>query len=437
MIRMPLRILAVSFLLLISVEPSRAADDPLRGVLYGDGAISFSAGFIRDTPLPLEGTVSQITGDNQTTGNRRLLGAGDTIYLILKKPDEFAEGDLLTIYRKRHKVFHPATGKYLGYMYNIRGIVRVTGVEKDLGIVRVVVSYDSMSPGDGVMRFEPLETTDAGVMEASPSRTTGMIVDLETPRMLVAQRHIVYVDWGREDGIQWGTRLEVFRVGNGLPLRVIGELRIVKLEDHTASAQAVGSWANFLKGDRFRLKAVPPPRAEGSEGAPETQAVASKGGSPRAVELDQHGNRLTINLDDLVDQLVYESGEVTIKPTGVEILRQVHAMLKEMPDKQITVEGHADSQPIGPSLKAQFPTNRELSTARAQTVVRYLVDQGGLDPAHVSAVGVSDKKPIASNVSEEGRRKNRRIEIVLTPIHPEADTAIRLPAPQPEPAAKH
>jgi chemotaxis protein MotB len=437
MIHMPLRLLAVSLLLLMSVVPSRAEEPALRGVLYGDGAISFSAGFIRDEPLALDGTVSQITGDNQTTGNRRLLGTGDTIYLILKKPDEFAEGDLLTIYRQRHKVFHPATGKYLGYMYSIRGIVRVTKVEKDLGVVRVIVAYDSMSPGDGAMRFEPLDTADTGTMESSPSRTTGMIVDLESSRSLVAQRHIVYVDWGKEDGIQWGTRLEVFRVGNGLPLRVMGELRIVALEDRTASAQVVGALANFLKGDRFRVKALPPRRAEDTDGAPESQAVASKGGSARPVELDQHGNRLTINLDDLVDQLVYESGEVTIKPTGVEILKQVHAMLKEMPDKQITVEGHADNQAIGPSLKIQFPTNRELSTARAQTVVRYLVDQGGLDPAHVSAIGVSDKKPVASNASEEGRRKNRRIEIVLTPLHPEADTAIRLPAPQPDAAAKH
>jgi chemotaxis protein MotB len=435
MIRTRLSILAIALLLLVSIAPTRAEDDPaLRAVMYGDGAVSFSSGFIRDTPPPpIEGTVSQITGDNQTTGNRRLLGMGDTIYLMLKKPEDHAVGDLLTVYRQRHKVFHPATGKYLGYLYNIRGIVRITKLEKDITSVRIVASYDSMSPGDGVMKFELPATPESGTIESNPSRATGMIVDLEAARSLVAQRHIVYVDWGREDGIQKDTRLEVFRVGNGLPRRVVGELRIVALEDHTATAQVVRSLANFLRGDRFALKEVPQTAAHESEGAPEAVAsAAAKGAHARPIELEQQGNRLTINLDDLVDQLVYESGEVTVKPTGVEILKQVYTMLKEMPDKHITVEGHADNMPIGPSLKAQYPTNRELSAARAKTVVRYLLGEGGLDPEHVSAVGVADKKPVASNASEEGRRKNRRIEIVLTPIHPEGDTAIRLPAPQPE-----
>jgi chemotaxis protein MotB len=447
MIRMPLSILAISLLLLISIAPSRAEDDPaLRAVRYGDGAVSFSSGFIRDNPPPpIEGTVSQITGDNQTTGNRRLLGMGDTIYLILKNPEDHAVGDLLTIYRQRHKVFHPATGKYLGYLYNIRGIVRITKIEKDLTSVRIVGSYDSMSPGDGVMKFELPAAPEPATIENNPTRTTGMIVDLEAARSLVAQRHIVYVDWGREDGIQKDSRLEVFRVGNGLPRRVMGELRIVALEDHTAAAQVVKSVANFMRGDRFTLKEVPQTAAQGLDGTSGTsEGVASasaKGAGTRPIELEQKGNRLTINLDDLVDQLVYESGEVTVKPTGVEILKQVYTMLKEMPDKHVTVEGHADNVPIGPSLKAQFPTNHELSAARAKTVVRYLLDQGGLDPAHVSAVGVADKKPVASNTSEDGRRKNRRIEVVLTPIHPEAD-AIRLPDPQPghvtapEPASK-
>jgi chemotaxis protein MotB len=436
MIRMPLSILAISLLLLISIAPSRAEDDPaLRAVLYGDGAVAFASGFIRDTPPPpIEGTVSQITGDNQTTGNRRLLGMGDTIYLLLKTPEDHAVGDLLTVYRQRHKVFHPATGKYLGYLYNIRGIVRITKLEKDITSVRIVASYDSMSPGDGVMKFELPAAPESGTMESNPSRATGMIVDLEAARSLVAQRHIVYVDWGREDGIHKDSRLEVFRVGNGLPRRIVGELRIVALEDHTATAQVVNSLANFLKGDRFTFKENPQTAAHEPEGAPEVvaSATSAKAAHGRPIELEQQGNRLTINLDDLVDQLVYESGEVSVKPTGVEILQQLYTMLKEMPDKHITVEGHADNVPIGPSLKAQYPTNRELSAARAKTVVRYLVNQGGLDPAHVSAIGVADKKPVASNTSEEGRRKNRRIEIVLTPVHPEADTAIRLPNPQPE-----
>jgi chemotaxis protein MotB len=100
-----------------------------------------------------------------------------------------------------------------------------------------------------------------------------------------------------------------------------------------------------------------------------------------------------------------------------------------MPEKQVTVEGHTDNVPIGPSLRAQFPNNLALSKARADIVVRHLIQDGGLDPAHITAVGVAATKPVASNANEEGRRKNRRIEIVVTPLESEADSPIRLPEP--------
>ncbi len=68
------------------------------------------------------------------------------------------------------------------------------------------------------------------------------------------------------------------------------------------------------------------------------------------------------------------------------------------------------------SLKTRFPTNWELSTARATQVVKYLQEDGGLDPALLSATGYSEYQPVAPNDTDEGRRKNRRIEIVLLPL---------------------
>ncbi len=121
-----------------------------------------------------------------------------------------------------------------------------------------------------------------------------------------------------------------------------------------------------------------------------------------------------INLDDLADQLEYESGEVKIKPAAMPILQQLTDFLTTTAaHQQIRVEGHSDNMEIGPTLKGQFPTNWELSKARAAEIVRYLIQKGGMDSAKLSAVGYGASRPVASNASDEGRKKNRRIEVVL------------------------
>ena len=102
-------------------------------------------------------------------------------------------------------------------------------------------------------------------------------------------------------------------------------------------------------------------------------------------------------------------------PAGVKVLKQVGDVLNKISDKQIRIEGHTDNVPISSKLQDRFRTNWELSTARATTVVRYLIDQGGVDRQYLSAVGYADTHPLASNDSEEGRSSNRRIEIVLYP----------------------
>ncbi|MGZ6078405.1 MAG: OmpA/MotB family protein, partial [Myxococcaceae bacterium] len=80
--------------------------------------------------------------------------------------------------------------------------------------------------------------------------------------------------------------------------------------------------------------------------------------------------------------------------------------------QQIDVQGYTDDVPIGPELKSRFPSNWELSTARATDVVRYLASKG-VDKNLMSATGFGDTHPIASNSTAEGRQKNRRIEIVV------------------------
>ena len=130
------------------------------------------------------------------------------------------------------------------------------------------------------------------------------------------------------------------------------------------------------------------------------------------IKIKQVRDRLTINM---VDRVLFDSGQSRVKPSGLKVLKQVSDILKNVTDKQIRIEGHTDNVPIGVKLKERFQTNWELSTARATSVVRYLIEEGGVDRANLLAVGYADTKPIASNDTEEGRTANRRIEIALYP----------------------
>ncbi len=130
------------------------------------------------------------------------------------------------------------------------------------------------------------------------------------------------------------------------------------------------------------------------------------------IKIKQVRDRLTINM---VDRVLFDSGQSQVKQTGLKVLKQVSDILKNVADKQIRIEGHTDNVPIGARLKERYPTNWELSTARATSVVRYLIEEGGVDRANLSAVGYADTKPVAGNDTEEGRTANRRIEIALYP----------------------
>jgi chemotaxis protein MotB len=130
------------------------------------------------------------------------------------------------------------------------------------------------------------------------------------------------------------------------------------------------------------------------------------------IKIQQVRDRLTINM---VDRVLFDSGRADIKPAGLKVLKQVSDVLNKITDKQIRIEGHTDNVPISAKLQDKFKTNWELSTTRATTVVRFLIDQGGVQPQSLSAVGYADTHPIESNDSEQGRSSNRRIEIVLYP----------------------
>jgi chemotaxis protein MotB len=114
-----------------------------------------------------------------------------------------------------------------------------------------------------------------------------------------------------------------------------------------------------------------------------------------------------------VDKILFDSGSADINDRGMELLQIMAGPLKDNKDQDIMVEGHTDNIPLSAALKKRFPSNWELSTARAAAVVRFLQEQGGIEPERLSARGYSFYRPIAPNTTEEGRHQNRRIEIIL------------------------
>ncbi len=131
------------------------------------------------------------------------------------------------------------------------------------------------------------------------------------------------------------------------------------------------------------------------------------------VKVTELSNRVAVRLDE---RLLFDSGEAYIKASGFKVLRKIGAVLKKIHDKHIQVEGHTDARRIGGALKRRFPTNWELSAARAANVVRYLVDVVKIEPHRISAAGFGPYQPIADNKTPEGRQANRRVEFALLPL---------------------
>ncbi|MGA7750088.1 MAG: OmpA family protein [Gallionella sp.] len=127
------------------------------------------------------------------------------------------------------------------------------------------------------------------------------------------------------------------------------------------------------------------------------------------LQVRQYQNMLAV---DLAEQIFFDSGRATLKPGGKEVLKKVGEALKGYENKIIRVVGYTDNVQITKALQDKFPTNWELSVARATTVVRFLQDVG-VPPQRMVASGRGEYGPIATNDTPEGRQKNRRIEIML------------------------
>jgi chemotaxis protein MotB len=386
-------------------------------VRYGEAAMVFSSGAIQKT-TPRDGIVNLITGDNQSSGNRMLMGRQEVFYLKLDNPAEVAVGDLFTVYKRARKVFHPVTKEYLGFVVIRLAVVRVTDTSHALTTVESLTSYSQVSPGDPVMRFVAPSSRDGASPVSETVDLNGMIVEVQADRTMtmVSQSNVVYVDRGSADGVKAGDLLDIHRHSAGLPTSKIGQLKVLSVEEHTATARVVKATTRIFRGDRFKAIGQSMPIVQPVELTPTNteQATISPDLVASKLQTQDESGQTRINLGDLANALHYESGEAAIKSEGYKVLDQLIEYLRTSPDTRlIRVEGHTDNVEIGPSLKSRYPSNWELAKARANGVVRYLVEKGGVDSARLNAVGYGDSKPVFTNANEEGRTKNRRVEILL------------------------
>src|ERR1035437_10329514 len=130
------------------------------------------------------------------------------------------------------------------------------------------------------------------------------------------------------------------------------------------------------------------------------------------VTISKLQGKLTVNI---LDRVMFDSGEAILKPDGESVLRKIAALLAAHPKLKIHVIGHTYNVPIRSEARSRFASNWELSSARALAAVHFLIEKAGVDPHRVGAIGSGEYRPLADNATAEGRAKNRRIAITILP----------------------
>jgi chemotaxis protein MotB len=165
-----------------------------------------------------------------------------------------------------------------------------------------------------------------------------------------------------------------------------------------------------LAAANARVEELEARTAEVTQAQQSLEAEMRRALESKDVTISELQGKLTV---DILDRVLFDTGEATLKPEGIEVLRKVAAVLAQVPNRQIHVIGHTDNVPIRPSARIPYASNWELSTARALAAVRFLTEEAGVDPRRLGAVGYGEFRPIADNATPEGRARNRRIAIVV------------------------
>ena len=181
-------------------------------------------------------------------------------------------------------------------------------------------------------------------------------------------------------------------------------LATAQTDDAGLQQQLAGMQANFADLEKEKDQTVQ--SAKGLEDEMRND-LASKD-----VTISKLQGKLTVNI---LDRVMFDSGEADLKPDGQAVMLKIAAFLAQHPELKIHVIGHTDNVPIRGNARLRFPTNWELSTARAVAAVRFLTERAGVDPRRLGAVGYGEYRPVADNATPEGRARNRRIAITILP----------------------
>ncbi|MBI3546069.1 MAG: OmpA family protein [Gammaproteobacteria bacterium] len=150
----------------------------------------------------------------------------------------------------------------------------------------------------------------------------------------------------------------------------------------------------------------------------------------KSVEIEQLKGQLSVRM---LDKIVFASGSAELLPQGTAVLDKLAEALKGN-EQVIRIEGHTDDTPISGKLKNKYPSNWELSAARAAAVARYFENKHQIDPKRLESLGFSMYRPVVPNDSPENKLRNRRVEIVLKPMA-ETESTATTPEPAVAPAA--
>jgi hypothetical protein len=212
-------------------------------------------GFI--TPFKPEGAGAIVGGKSQ----RRLIGKADTIYVQFRKSSQPEVGERFFVFKTSSLIEHPVTKGDVGYLNTILGVLEVVQVAPDHAKAVVSDSFQEMSPGDKLMPYK--KRSEEITLRPGTKPIEGNIILSRGQNFLMAQRQIVFIDLGEEDGIKAGHRFEVIRQPTALTSRneeivlsiePVGELLVLAVEPETAAALVTESISEFLPGERVRMK---------------------------------------------------------------------------------------------------------------------------------------------------------------------------------------
>jgi len=182
-------------------------------------------------------------------------------------------------------------------------------------------------------------------------------------------------------------------------------------QENQACQNTVQAKEGELKKKEKELKETSVAVKQQSDAFRQMQAAMKAEVDAKQVTIKELEGKLTVSL---VEAILFDSGKADVKKEGLDALQKVADVLKSAKDQDIIVAGHTDNVPIKGRLTKTYPTNWELSAARAIAVVKIL-EADGVDPKLLAALGFSEFRPVADNDTPEGRTKNRRMEIILMP----------------------